>query len=233
MQANEIAIRIALPVTEAVEVLLEPRSYLSRADQAQRLSGRMSIGVPILTPIPTSSVDAGVLTPYLAQEELNSAFYLLHLVVNLRPDNRAPFEELGVGVALSCPASTSSNAVNPIAWSLSPLRATEATGVSTTLGLTGKLGIVEPQATRTVAGMSEYVVGVGERESDFEWRFTATNTRPLTGAQPMYAVIKAPSGIEIRANIVVSASVRLSKLGLIPYRPKLSPLLKEVVSPAP
>ncbi|WP_405535178.1 hypothetical protein OG787_12035 [Streptomyces sp. NBC_00075] len=233
MQEDVSVVRLVLPATEAVDVHLEPRSYLSRADRAQRLSGRMSLGAPILVPIPVASVDAGVLEPYLVREAATSVFYLLHLVVNLRPDDRAPFAELGVGVALSCPDGATGNGSGPIAWSLSPLRAAETTGVSTTVGLNGKFGIVEPQATRTVEGQSEYAIGMGERESDFEWRFTATPARGLAGAQHMYAVVKARGGTETRADIIVSASVRLSALGLIPYRAELPPLLARIASPCP
>ncbi|NUP16683.1 MAG: hypothetical protein HOZ81_11355 [Streptomyces sp.] len=233
MQGNVSVVRLSLTANDTVDVDLEPRTYLSRADRAQRLRGRMSLGAPILMPIPITSVDAGVLEPYLVQEAATSTFYLLHLIVNLRPDERAPFAELGVGVALSCPNGGTGNESRPIAWSLSPLRSAEPTGVSTTIGLNGKFGIVEPQATRTVEGRSDYAVGMGERESEFEWRFTATAARELTGAQHMYAIVKAPSTTATQADVIVSASVRLSSLGLIPYRAELPPLLAQIASPCP
>lgn len=230
---DDVVAELPIPVVDLLAVGLEPRSYLSKSSRVEKLDRLVSFGEPVLTPLPPASIDGGVLQPYLEQQAATSAFYLLYLVVSLRPDDKAPIEKLGVGVELDYPDGPQRDGPAPTAWSLSPQRTATATTVDTTVGLNSSLRLVQSHLIRAEHIQQEelQVVGLGEREASFEWRFTSTRGRVLVGPHHMYAVIKAATNATICADILISASVRTSRLGLILYRADLSPRQQHVTWP--
>ncbi|WP_433832302.1 hypothetical protein ACQP2E_15780 [Actinoplanes sp. CA-015351] len=190
------------------DVDLVPRIELG-ADSGSTLPRRLSMGQPVFSAIAPASVDDGTpLGEYLRTEAGTSTYYLLDLVVNLRPDKNESFTELGVGVRLSTDGTARDQ---PIAWSLSPLRSTEPAPVKRTVGLTVKAVIIEPKVERQTEEARDvnFVVAYGQRESAFEWRYQPTAQRALDGALQMHAIVKAPAGVEVRADIVVAATLQL------------------------
>jgi hypothetical protein len=221
---NEAVTTVRLPARDPQEVALLMRSELGARGDAACLTGRMSVAPPLLFPITVDDVGAtGPLRDFLRREAPNSDFYALDLVVNLRPGTGESFRELGVGVRLSGPQPP---AAPPIAWSLVPMREFAPASVQSTMGITGKFGIVEPKLERKVDEVAQtYVIAYGLRESEFEWRYTATRQRELTGPQQMQAVLKAVSGTPIRVDVVASATVQLRGLPARRYRASLPPQL--------
>ncbi len=211
------------------DVDLQPRVELGAADVAI-LSGRLSVGEPLLFAIsPDLVTDDDVLREYLRAEAASSTYLLLDLVISVRPGDGELFDGLGVGVRLhgGDPAQP-----EPIAWSLSPMRSSDPVPVRRTVGLTVKAGLVEPkfeqQSEQT--RQDDFVVAFGKRESSFEWRYRGSRQRPLVGTYQMQAVVKSPADVDVHANIVVAATVQLPRLGLNArrYRAVLPPRLHTV-----
>jgi hypothetical protein len=224
MGEGEAVAVLRLPAREAQDVALQPRAELGGAADPARLAGRLSVVPPLLFPITADDVDAtGPLRDFLRREAPTSAFYALDLVVNLRPGSGESFREVGVAVRLSCPQRPDPP---PIAWSLSPMRETAPSAVQSTIGVTAKFGIVEPKVERMVDQPEQaYVTAYGLRESDCEWRFTATRQRDLAGPLQMQAVIKASGGTAVRADVVAAATVQLRGIPARRYRVALPPHL--------
>ena len=222
---------IALPILprDPVDIDLAPRVELGGPGAPLPLAGRASLVPPLMFPITPDEIDTSeVLRGYLRREAAHSSFLFLDLVVNVRPEQGESFNDLGVGVRLSC---VDRHDTAPIAWSLSPLRASAPMPIQSTVSLSGKLAIVEPRLERKVEAPGEqtFIVAFGLRESDFEWRYTPTRHRVLSGPQQMQAVVKAARGVKVRADIVVSATVQLRGLGARRCRAALSPHLETVI----
>jgi hypothetical protein len=197
---------------------LEPRRVLG-GPPAGPLVRRISLGEPILAPLGRPHMDHPSLDRYVLGMLASHEFFELHLVMTLYPEAGEPFEDAAVGVTF-----TGADEGNlPIAWSLFPLRSTVPVKVTNNLGISAKLGFVEPSAAHNTEYSRDdnFVLGLGERESSFEWRFRRTRTADLSGIHHMFAVVMAKKSDAFEVALVVSASVRRSKLGLARYRAKL------------
>ena len=73
-----------------------------------------------------------------------------------------------------------------------------------------------------------FVVGMGEHDSDPEWRFNATDASPLVGDETLALIVRVPAGAPARAEIMMSASVKQRRLGLIPYRAELPSAVRTI-----
>jgi hypothetical protein len=112
---------------------------------------------------------------------------------------------------------------DPVAWSLSPLRSAMPIKITRGIGLNAHLGFIQPTVDRKVETPMEedYVIGLGDCESDFEWRFTATRAAALVGIQRMFAVVKVRKGVSFDAAVVVAGTVRRPRLGLLHFNAEL------------
>lgn len=234
MTESEALLRLGEPVLIDVDLL--PRTELG-ADNGTALSRRLTLGQPVIFGVPPTVVDDGTpLGDYLRTEARRSSYFILDLVMSIRPEEGESFVNLGVGVQL---ASVDSSREPPIAWSLAPLRSGTPVPLRRTVGLTVKAVLVEPKIEQQTEASRDdnFVVAFGQRESAFEWRYTASQQHPLIGTQQMQAVIKAPTGTGFRADIVVGATVRLPRSGFRGwrYRADLPAQMKTIyglVSPA-
>jgi hypothetical protein len=191
------------------------------------IKNRMSLGEPLLLPFARPKAEQAILKKYLEHEGRTHNFFELHLVMTLHPDPAEPFVTAGVGVSLE-----SDNFPKPIAWSLYPIQSASPVKVVTSIGLNAKLGVIGPGVNRTVEHSVEdqFILGLGERESEFEWRFTRTKQAELVGIQRMFAVIKASKDSSFAASITVSATVRRSKMGIAAFRADLPEVVRRVSS---
>jgi len=171
------------------------------------------------------SADSEALRHFLSRAGRTHDFSELHLVVTLYPDDDQPFLEMAVGVSLR----SDGTAEPPIAWSLHPERQETAYKAATKLGLDAQLGFIKPGITaereRNVA--ESLAIGLGERESAFEWRFSRTRTAGLAGIYRMVAIIRGVKGAALEADILASATVRRPKLG-VPLRAALPEMVRHV-----
>ncbi|MEV6318047.1 hypothetical protein [Streptomyces sp. NPDC051776] len=102
---------------------------------------------------------------------------------------------------------------------------------STHLKLTAKLMLVEAGVECTPEKDSReelFVIGMGERDSDPEWRFSATASTPLVGDESLALIVRVPAGVPALAHITMAATIKQRRLGLIPYRAELPAALRTV-----
>ncbi|GAA2581643.1 hypothetical protein GCM10010399_09280 [Dactylosporangium fulvum] len=215
-----------------VDLVLEPRLHVPGAPP--RISGRVSLGTPVVRPL---TADLATTDPdwraFLEAEAAHSAYFVLSLFCTFRaaPDGD-PIADAAVGVKLHAPDAPADR--QPIAWSIDPKRRVRPVPRTGRISLTAKLTIVESTVEYAPEGSREelFVVGMGEHDSDPEWRFRAVSGSPLIGDEELTVVVKAPAGILARADVSVAATVKHRRLGLIPYRADLPPVLRTVELPA-
>jgi len=216
--------------SEEYAVDLVPRRVLGRTP-ADPLRKRITMARPLLVPLKKPGADAErpAIREHLTREAKSHDFFELHLVLTLYPDQEEPFQTVAVNVALTA----DDPADDPIAWSLFPLRSATPIKVTTDVGLNAKLGFIQPTVDRKVETPIEknFVLGLGEGESDFEWRFTETRAATLVGIQRMFAVVKVRRGGSFGAAVAVAATVRRQRLGLLHYNAELPSFVKRVVVP--
>ncbi|SNY25774.1 hypothetical protein [Paractinoplanes atraurantiacus] len=222
--------QVRLAEGPVLDLDLVPRLELGD-EQIPILSRRLTVGAPVMFAIPPTSVETGTqLAAYLLAQAGTSSYYFLDLAVSPRPDKAELFTDLGVGVQLACDAAAPNQ---PIAWSLSPMRSATSVPVRRTVGITVKAVIVEPKMERQteVNREEDFVVAYGLRESSFEWRYRASQRRGLDGILQMQAVIQAPAGFDVRADVVVAATLQLPGYGFgrRRYRADLPAQVRSVV----
>ena len=100
----------------------------------------------------------------------------------------------------------------------------------TTIGLSAKLAIVESTLELTPGQGREdlFVIGMGERDSDPEWRIQATSRHPLIGDETFMLIVKATAGAPVQARVTVAATIKHRRFGLIPYRADLPATLRTI-----
>ncbi|GGS98263.1 hypothetical protein ACFFV7_21130 [Nonomuraea spiralis] len=220
-----------LPLRPAAEhpVELEPRRVLG-GPPGGPLARRMSLGEPVLAPLEQPEGERAAVDRYLLDTLATHDFFELHLVMTLYPDPGEPFEDAAMGVSLTTPDGRE----RPIAWSLFPLRSAVPVKVTNNVGINAKLGFAEPSLAHNTEHSRDdvFVLGLGERESDFEWRLRRTRAAELSGVQRMFAVVKARKGTPFEMTMIVSASVRRSRLGLSRFRARLPEVIRNVSWPA-
>src|SRR6266487_835973 len=220
MKSRPIVEEFVLPTPEFEEIVLAPRLELGGRTSEEKIAGLISLGRPIVMPVKSNAVRDKQLSAFLAGEEESSRFDLVHVVLSFHPSNEL-LENVVVSLSLSHRGSPHIPA--PIAWSLSPTKVTTSTSKVDRVGLTARLGIVSYQAGQTSQTSAEepFLVAVGERESDPEWRFTGTRRRPLVGVQALSTIVQAPVYVRVCADLLVAATVR-GPVGLIRYRAELT-----------
>lgn len=219
---------IDVPSLQDVDLLPVPR--LNTPTQSARLRGRVSLGVAAVRRLSAEEAAAGDehWRDFLESESAHSDYLLLNLVCAFRPADDDPFVDAGVGIRLEAPDEPSDR--QPIAWSIAPKKRVVPAGRVGKLALTAKLAIVESSLEVTPDQQREhlFLVGMGERDSDPEWRFRATSAAPLIGDETLSIVVKAPSGTPVRAHVSIAATVKQRRLALLPYRADLPPALRTI-----
>ncbi|MEV0535580.1 hypothetical protein [Kitasatospora sp. NPDC050463] len=218
-------------VVSLQDIDLLPVPRLNAPAPSARLRGRVSLGAAVVRRLSAEEAAAGDegWRDFLESESAHSDYLLLSLVCAFRPaDNDDPFVDAGVGIRLEAPDEPSDR--QPIAWSIAPKKRLAPAGRMGRITLTAKLAIVESSLDITPDQQREqlFLVGMGERDSDPEWRFRATSAVPLIGDETLSIVVKTPSGSPVRAHVSVAATVKQRRLGLLPYRADLPPALRTI-----
>lgn len=215
-----------------IDLVAEPK--LGAGGGPARIPGRISFGTPVVQPL-SAQVAAehdAEWRGFLEAEAAHSDYCLLGLVCTLRPGTDGDvFEDASVGVGLESPGQPAGS--QPIAWSIAPQERIypPAAGSPVQIQIGANLGIFQVQVTIPLGGGKDpapYLVGMGERESDPEWRLHATSGRALMGAEPLSLMIKIPAGQPATAHVSFAATIRQKRFGLIPYYADLPPLLSTI-----
>ncbi|MCX5341904.1 hypothetical protein [Streptomyces atratus] len=214
------------------DIDLVPTLLLQTPTPQPLLTGRISLGTPVVRPLNATQAAEGDgdWVEFLESQADQYDYLLLNLVCSFRPSpDGTPFVDAGIGIRLEAPGEPADR--QPIAWSISPKKQALPVTPSAQLSLTAKLMFVEAgvEYTPQQDGREElFVVGMGERDSDPEWRFSATAGTPLVGDESLALIVRVPTGVPARAHITMAATVKQRRLGLIPYRAELPPALRTI-----
>ncbi|MET7637430.1 hypothetical protein [Streptomyces sp. NPDC005438] len=222
---------LELPLTPLHEIDLVEVPRLQSPASQPRIEGRVSLSTAVVHPLTAEEAAAGEAEwlGFLTEEAPHSDYLLLSLTCAFRPPaNGAPFADAAVGVLLESPGEPAER--QPIAWSISPRKRSHPVERPATIGLSAKLAIVESTLELTPGqGREElFVIGMGERDSDPEWRIQATSRQPLIGDETFTLIVKATAGAPVHAQVTVAATLRHRRLGLIPYRADLPTTLRTI-----
>ncbi|MFI9559085.1 hypothetical protein [Nonomuraea endophytica] len=210
---------------QEIELVAEPR--LNAPMLPPRLKGRVSLNALARALTPEQAAGDEEWLDFLRSEASNSDYIMLSLACAFRPGAASsPFIEAVIGVQLESPDH--SDRPQPIAWSISPKKRSVPGRRAARISLTAKLAIIESSLEIIPEGEHEelFLIGMGERDSDPEWRFHATSSTPLIGDEMLTIIVKAPAGAPAQARVSMAASVRYRRFGLVPYRAELPPTLK-------
>lgn len=228
---------LALPdePADAVDLVVVPE--LGGGGAEPRLPGRVSLSRPAVVRLTADEVDDEVGERGRFLRASGGDFYLVTLVCSFRPGPNVtgyPFLTAGLGLDLVSPDPHEP----PIAWSMTPKLAVapsrSGTGVKLSLGV--NLKFVEPKLEME-RGAGEpveepYLRGLGEQQSDPEWRFHRTSGHPLVGDERLTLIVRAAAGAPARARVLLAATVRGTRLGLFRYRAELPPTHRDIDLPA-
>jgi hypothetical protein len=222
---------LELPLLPLHEIDLEEVDRLQSPAPRRRIEGRVSLSTAVVHPLTAEEAAAGEAEwlGFLTAEAPHSDYLLLSLTCAFRPPaNGDPFADAAVGVLLESPGEPADR--QPIAWSISPKKRSHPVERATTVGLSARLAIVE--TTLEVApgqGREElFVIGMGERDGDPEWRVKATSRHPLIGDETFTLIVKAAAGAPVLAHMTVAATIKHRRFGLIPYRADLPATLRTI-----
>ncbi|MFI0723646.1 hypothetical protein [Streptomyces sp. NPDC021224] len=223
--------QLALPTTPFHDVALESVPRLQSPAPHPRVEGRVSVSTPVVHPLTPreAAADTAEWLGFLTAEAAHSDYLLLSVTCAFRPPaNGDPFADATVGILLEAPGAPADR--QPVAWSLSPRHRSRPAGRSTAVTLTARLAIVESTLAVTPGAPREspFVIGMGERDSDPEWRIHPTSAHPLVGDETFTVIVKAPAATPAQARVSVTATLRHRRLGLLPYRAALPPALHTI-----
>jgi hypothetical protein len=217
-----------------IDLVVEPR--LQAVEAPERVHGLISLSTPTVYPLTGEEAAArdAEWGGFLKAEAAHSDYCLLGLVCRLRPASDGDtFEDAAVGIRLESPGQPADR--QPIAWSIAPKEriypSASTSPPQITIGAT--LGIAQVQVPVPIpvpnhGDATPYLVGMGERESNPEWRLHATSGRALLGDESLTVMVKIPVGQPAYAHLSLAATIKQKRFGLIPYRADLPPVLSTV-----
>jgi hypothetical protein len=214
-----------------LDITLTPESRLHTPKTLSPMTGRVSLGYPVVRKL-TAREAAGDVEgwlEFLTHESLTSDYYLLSLVCSFRPaQNGDKFIEATVGIELKSTGEPADR--QPIAWSISPSRRTVAGGRTSHIALNAKLAFLQTTVDLTPGPEPEQlvVVGAGERDSDPEWSFRASNGSEIVGDETLAVIVKAAKDVPVRAHVRISATLKHHRFGRSPYRADMPPLFHAI-----
>lgn len=207
---------------ELAPVVLEARKELhARLEQTSLSARRVSLGEPrarLLSPDEMSDTDTA---DFLTAEATFADFWLINLTINFYPEPDEPIDSAVIGLQLRHDGPA--DAKPAIAWSVWPTKLSAPMSQSSTLAVTAKLGLFEPNASRTTTQAQDktYLLALGEGQSDPEWRFRRLPGHEIEGIQQLATIIRAPRGSQVTGEITIAASIYRRLAGLVRYRAKL------------
>jgi hypothetical protein len=219
---------LELPEPELQEIRLDPYERIVRGagktETLESQTGRLALGLPILQPLNTETVDEDT-RPFL-QARPNSRFYLLTTTVSFRPDKDLPFKSAWVDITLRCPAPDATE--QPVAWSMDPHSVADAISVSRKIALSPSLKVSAPGITLESAGpsMEEEITfdrhdvsleALNEGTGHPRWDFYSTNSGQIRGVHTLCLVIDLPANKQGTASIEMGATIRMRHMKIFRF----------------
>jgi hypothetical protein len=218
---------------ESITLGLEQRVTLGAAVQApSEQDDRISLGRPACVALDVGTVDEAA--QIFLQGRPESTFWLLALTCSFRAVDDEPIEKAWIEVQLETVEPPGSEA--PTAWSMEPLSLSNPMQISQVTKLDGSLKLtstlvpievgpsVGREKTVEFETLAPFVEAHREGTPRPAWIFSRTKVTDVRGVHRLRTVVDLPAGTSGRAEISAGASLRLKRLGLIPYRAKLDQL---------
>lgn len=217
---------LELPEPELHEIPLDPyeRTVRGKDKTAESQTGRLALGLPILKPLDTETVDEDT-WPFLRARP-NSRFHLLITTVSFRPDNDRPFKSAWVDITLRCPAPHPSE--QPVAWSMRPHSVADDIPVTRKITLNPSLKLSAAGITFDAsAGSRDTEITTKRRDVSLEalnegtghprWAFYSTDSGQIRGIHTLCLVIDLPANEQGTASIGMGATIRMPKIGIFRF----------------
>jgi hypothetical protein len=235
MTELKIADTPLLPVALGLDqrVTLGPRT-----DAPGEQADRISLGRPAVVPLDINTVDAD--GRVFLQGRPSSTFLLLALTCSFRAVEEEPIEQAWIEVQLRTLQPADSE--DPTAWSMEPLSLTSLVQLSEVTKLDASLKLTSPvvpiefgpdagrEKTEVVMVSVPFVEAHREGTSRPAWIFSRTKIVEVRGVHRLRTVISLPAGATARAEVSAGATLRLKRLGLIPYKALLDQLPEHQVA---
>jgi hypothetical protein len=207
-----------------VALTLEERALRStgRSDQGTdpevTLERRVSVGGPVAVPVtPGYVADDRDLRAFVEQEARRARYHLVHFAMTFEPcgSGDPALEAASIEIVLS----SHDSAVDPIAWSMLPLRVLDPFQVTQSAKLGPELKFLGVEATagsvegsRTQQHAEVFLEGLRVLRADPAWQFERTRSFSLSGSHRLMMVVRAGRGATVRGNITVRASIRQRRI---------------------
>ena len=194
-------------------------------DAMPALRGRVSVGGPVAVPVTSRYVaDDSDLRAFVEQEAKRARYHLVHLGMTFERagSNDPALEAASMEILLS----SQDSAVEPIAWSMLPLRVNDPSQVRHVVKLGPQLKLHEAEFSlgsfehsRTQQHTDVFLEALRELRADPAWQFERTKSFALTGSHRLTMVVRAGRGATVRGLITVKATIRPRRL--LSYRTDL------------
>lgn len=224
-----------IPMPELSPVALEARQELhGRLEKSVLRTRRISVGEPHVIPLRPEDISDETTAKFLRREAdaASFVFWLLSLSISFYPEPEDPINSAAIGLLLTHDGPYGSPP--PIAWSIWPTKLSAPSSQnSTSLTVTAKLGLLEPQASHTITSTPDtpFLLGLGEGQSDPEWRFRRSRGREIEGIHRLAAIIRAPGDVQVTGAVTIAASIHRRIAGIVRYRASLPPGLSSISLP--
>jgi hypothetical protein len=221
-----------IPVPELEPVVLEARAELNgRLDRSSQRTRRVSVGEPQAMQLSPDLLSDAIAAEFLRQQAGSADFWLLTLAISFYPDPGDPIDSAAVGLLLTHDGPDGSPPA--IAWSIWPTKLLAPGSQSSTLTVGAQLGFLQPQISRTTTRDhgDPFLLGLGEGQSDPEWRFRRSPDCEIEGIHRLAAIIRAPRETHVTGAITIAASIRHRIAGLTRYRAMLPARLESISLP--
>jgi hypothetical protein len=182
------------------------------------LEGRVSVGGPVAVPVtPGYVADDRDLRAFVEQEARKARYHLVHFAMTFEPrrSGDSALETASIEMVLS----SHDSAVDPIAWSMLPLRVLDPFQVTQSVKLGPQLKLLGVEAaagsverSRTQQHADVFLEGLRELRADPAWQFERTKSFSLTGSHRLTMVVRAGRGATVRGNITVRAAIKQRRI---------------------
>ena len=223
---------IDLPEPDLIAVPLSPhrRDVLGPAGKVGEETGRLALGLPVLTPLTLETIDEEARA--FLRSRSNSRFTMLTLTTSFASDEDNPFESAWVDVKISCPRSLGPAA--PVAWSMRPRSEADVSTVVRKVSIDASLKLSMPgipveagphagrEKNETFNRQIIKVEALREGTSDPRWEFFPTETTEIRGVHRLCMIIDIPVTETGLAEVSLGATIRIRRMKIFRYSAALT-----------